>query len=122
MACCKFFSRFSKTSQQFLGGFGALLTCIMTRWKSYINTDYAVYSARAAINEYVNSADFDANAERKIRHRVDFLIRVGYQTLHDMIVLLKPLTDINIDDEQSSRLHQVLSGHVCTRLKKEWIC
>lgn len=76
-ACSNSFTKLSKTPQQFLGGVVAPLRSAPTLSNSYINTAYALYNSLSAINQYVNSAECDANSERLIGSCVDFIICVG---------------------------------------------
>ncbi len=64
-----------------------------------ITTAHAVYIARNKINDCVDSARCDTDLPALLRLRVRYFNDCGYRVLHDMIVVLKPLMDITIDEE-----------------------
>lgn len=99
MACCNYFARLSKISQQFRDKVGLIACGVPTRWNSYLDSAFQVYQARSKIDSYVNSSTCAPSLASALRARVDLLSNGGYRVLHDLVVFLKPLMDLTIDEE-----------------------
>lgn len=100
MACCNYLAKLSGLSQKFATHVGRIPAGVVTRWNSFIRSAFAVYQAADQIRSYVNSRHCYGKAEAALRARLRFLDeKRGFQVLHDMIVVLKPLMDITIDEE-----------------------
>lgn len=100
MACCNYLAKLSGLSQKFQSHVGTIPAGVATRWNSYIKAAYEVYQRADKIRNYANSPHCKGESKEAILARLKFLDeKDGYVVLHDLIVLLKPLMDITIDEE-----------------------
>lgn len=50
------------------------------------------------LDDYVNSAECGGDVAPLLRSRIDYLAQGGYRVLHDLVVILRPLMDMTIEE------------------------
>ena len=100
MACCNYLAKLSGLSQKFKAHVGTITAGVVTRWNSYIKSACDVFNRADKIRNFANSAQCTGESKEAMKARLKFLDdKGGFEMLHDLIVLLKPLMDITIDEE-----------------------
>lgn len=99
IASCNYLAKLTGVSQKFRAAVGRIPPGVPTRWNSFIVCAAAVYNKRTLIQEYVDDVSTDRTVAALLEPHVAHLRRGGWHVLYHLVVFLKPLMDITIDEE-----------------------